>query len=236
MSLKNRFFALPFYRQLPVWVFLILLGGTFGPYITGRGVNHLYKEGRVLTYLSGALLVATSVTAWLVYRRRLEPGKGVVSGIATKAFIWALVACGFLFLAADELFEIHEAMDGAIHSLLNMETTRWTDRIDDLLIGLYGLIGVACLVAYRSEMQQFRAIWRWILVGFVLLVFSVLFDMLCNDKTFYQDMMADKALAKELRRWTAAFEDGCKTQAEAFFLAAFLHARALAQPSEAKPD
>jgi hypothetical protein len=232
----KRFFALPFYKQLPVWVFLILLGGTLGPFITGRGVNHLYKEGRVLTYLSGTLLLATSVTAWLLYRRRLDPGKSVFEGITTKPFIWALMACGFLFLTADELFEIHEAMDSAIHDLLNMSATPLTDRLDDLLIGLYGVIGLALLFAYRSEMKQFKAIWRWILVGFVLLVFSVLFDMLCNDKTFFQDMMADKALAKELRRWTAAFEDGCKIQAEAFFLAAFLYAKTLAGSSGPDED
>ena len=59
-----------------------------------------------------------------------------------------VMGAGFVFLAADDAFLIHENLDFKIHAALGIETTTWTDRIDDILIGVYGVVGLAVLFIF----------------------------------------------------------------------------------------
>lgn len=56
--------------------------------------------------------------------------------------VWAIIASGFLFLAADEVLRIHENLDQLIHYVFGLKETNLTDRIDDLIVGMYGLVGI----------------------------------------------------------------------------------------------
>lgn len=64
--------------------------------------------------------------------------------LSTDTLFWLALTAGFLFLAFDELFMVHESMDRYIHQLFALKETPWTDRLDDLLVGLY--VAVAALV------------------------------------------------------------------------------------------
>ena len=130
------------------------------------------------------------------------------------------MTAGFLFLAADDLFLIHEDMDRRIRFAFNLAETGLTDRIDDLLIGLYGVVGIGVLVAYREEWRPYRQARPLLSWGFVLLFLMVALDLLTNrDDILSLVFTAERAAV--LRIWLSHIEDSLKIFAEALFLVAF---------------
>jgi hypothetical protein len=71
-------------------------------------------ESGFLTHLSGAQLLAISVISFLIFRVRNRDVQKVFT-LKNPGILWALIAAGFFFLMADELFKIHESMDELIH-------------------------------------------------------------------------------------------------------------------------
>lgn len=105
------------------------------------GAHYLGEKGP-LTFLSFLQLAAIAVVAWMIFQAR-STGADKFSP-KQPAFLWAIVSCGFMLLAVDEMFQVHERIDYAVHDLLALDPTPVTDRLDDVIVGLYGLIGVAC--------------------------------------------------------------------------------------------
>jgi len=142
------------------------------------------------------------------------------SPLKSPAIIWKIIALGFLFLAVDELFLIHENIDFLIHRILNMEETGLTDRIDDLIVGLYGLVGLGVLYAFRSEFTPHREAIPYLVIGFVLLFLMVVFDTLTNRNDILP-LIFDPQLATTLANVIRPLEDSSKIFAESFFLLGF---------------
>lgn len=132
-------------------------------------------------------------------------------------FVWPLSTIGFVLLAIDEKFKGHENIDSAVHKLFGMRETALTDRIDDLIVGLYALAAAIVLFAYRSEVRRFAAGTRLFATGLVFLLAMVALDAYSNrgDGTFVlwgvvplQLMVAEETL---------------KLLSEGMFLAGFLN-------------
>ena len=98
--------------------------------------------------------------------------------------IWALIGLGFVAFALDEKFLIHEDLDHYIHRMFNLVETGWTDKIDDVLIGFWGLIGIVVLFLYRNELNIHRQVLPILMIGFVFLFISVVLDALTNGASF----------------------------------------------------
>ena len=49
---------------------------------------------------------------------------------------------------------IHESIDNGIHYVLKLRETAITDRLDDIIIGIYGLGGIGILYYYRDEIVK----------------------------------------------------------------------------------
>jgi len=176
-------------------------------------------EGGFLTKLSGAQLLAISIVAFGIFRIR-NCGVSKVFSLKNPGIVWALISAGFFFLMADEMFKIHESIDEMIHSVLGLKETGLTDRIDDVLILMYGLIGIGVIYIYRREFVVMKEGWRFLLVGFGLLLLTVALDMLTNRDDVLRAVF-DKDLAQELQTWLSFAEEGAKILAEGFFLVAF---------------
>jgi hypothetical protein len=178
-----------------------------------------FGEGRFTTIISCAQLLLIALFAALTFfaRRKLTPSRSIFSGPA----LWAFIAAGFVFLAADDAFEIHERFDIIIHQIFHLQETSLTDRIDDALVALYGIIGCAFLWFYRHEFLALRSILPPLIAGFACLALSVLCDTISNDITMLRWFYQDTPIPSQLNGWFSAGDGSFTLLGEAFFIAAF---------------
>ncbi len=201
---------------------LVLVAIAAGVGLAGDDVKAEFGEEGVLTWFSALLLLGTAWTAWLVFRRR---GGTLHTGIWRDArFLWALIAAAFVFLAADETLKIHETADHAIHRALDFEETRMSDRIDDAIVGVYGVLALIVLAAYRRELSVVRPLAPFLVVALFCFFGMVAGDLLTSTHEVWLPGRVRLSLV----------EDGLKVIAECLFLAGFHDAwRALAPGSMA---
>jgi hypothetical protein len=186
-------------------------------YLAGSPARHFGESG-FTTWVSGAQLLAISVVTWKIWR--LRGGRFVRDAWRAPHVVWLLIAAGFLFLTIDELVQIHEQLDRWIHAVLGITETAVTDRLDDVLILGYGLVGLGVLYQYRRELRLFRRDVVLIIVGFVLLSVMIAVDMLFGHPDIIA-LFAPAHAVRSLSGWAGAVEEGFKLFAEAAFLAAF---------------
>jgi hypothetical protein len=189
-----------------------------------------FRESSYTTWVSGAQLLAIGLLAWKIWRRR--GGWLFPDGWKEPSFLWFLIAIGFFFLSVDELVQVHESVDRSIHDLLGLTETAVTDRLDDVLVAGYGLIGLAVLFVYRHEFRLLRPDFVLIIAGFILMSLMVVLDIVSSDTEIFALFVSAEA-ARTLAGWAAAAEDAFKLLAEAAFLAAFYSAyrRVVGDPS-----
>jgi len=183
----------------------ILLALIWG-YIKGE-LSVKFEEHGFITTFSSLQLLACSVPCTLIYIKR-------------KQFIWLIIAIGFVFLALDEKFLIHENLDFWIHQVLNMTETTMTDRIDDFLILLYGLVGLSLLIWKRKEFLNDKNGLILLSFGFLLMVISVVFDTITNDNTMGLRHILNGS-TDMIYHVGIVSEESFKIISEAFLLAAF---------------
>jgi hypothetical protein len=186
---------------------LVAIGAAVG--VANGDVKEQFGEHGLITKLSVILIVACAGVAWSVFRRR----GGVLQRGAWREprFLWALVAAGFGFFALDERFKLHESLDHRVHDLLAIEETAVTDRIDDLVVGAYGLIGLAVLAAYRTELRLSRPLIPFLVLAFVLFFTTVAFDVMTNRGEVWLPWGFQLSV----------IEDAVKILSECLFLAGF---------------
>jgi hypothetical protein len=101
--------------------------------------TYYFGENRAGTYTNVALLVVCSAAAHATARRT-----SAAADPAARRF-WAFNAAAFAFLAADDLFSIHENLDKGVHWIFGMDPRhKVTTHLDDLILLAYGvaLLGV----------------------------------------------------------------------------------------------
>ena len=176
-------------------------------------------EGDPITWLSFAHLLAISGLAGGVFYCRTG-GSRDPTVWRQPAFVWLLIALGFLFLAVDEVAKIHESLDRFAHRLLQRPETALSDRLDDAILLGYGLSGVAVLYVYRFELVSYRAVLPLVVCGFVLFIFMGLLDALVNRPDVFLFMGISQEGSESLGKWLGGVEEGLKILAEAAFLGA----------------
>lgn len=178
-------------------------------------------------------LLAVAWLAWGVYRlRRCVPPRKRRS----PAVLWALIAGGFLYLALDEALRFHENLDVRIHRLLQLQPTPWTNRLDDLIVASYAIVGGASLLAGRGELAPFRAAWPYLAAGFALTFGMVALDILTHDETLLGAWFDDPRRRVLWHQWLSAVEELFKLLAEAFFVGALFVCRQIAAGPARTPD
>ena len=170
-----------------------------------------FGEGKFVTVYSFLQLLAIGVVAFLIKWK--APWK-------SPAVIWKLIGLGFVFMAVDEMFLIHENIDFLIHRVFEIEETGLTDRIDDLIVGLYGLAGLGAVIAFRNEFIPHRQALPLILIGFALMFLMVVSDTLTGRNDILPLIFNDQ-LANILYTGLRLVEDVFKIFAESFFLLGF---------------
>jgi hypothetical protein len=124
------------------------------------------------------------------------------------------MSCGFLFLALDDLIMIHEKTDKLIHQLLQIKETAISDKIDDIIIICYGIIGIYVLYYYRNEMKQYIYGISYFISGFILLFTMSGFDIITNSKEI-------AFVSAWYYPWLCVAEESLKIFSEGMFAAGF---------------
>ena len=198
---------------------LALVAIAVGVGVATGDVKRQFEEEGVLTWFSTALLLACSGSAWQVFRRR---GGAIHAGVWRESrFLWALIGVAFVFLAADELLKIHETADHAIHDALGLVESRLSDRIDDAIVGVYGLAALLVLWLYRAELRFARPLLPFLGVALICFFGMVAGDLLTSTREVW--------IAGTVR--LSLVEDALKVIAECLFLAGFRAAAAGNHPA-----
>lgn len=178
-----------------------------------------FKEFNLFTWISFIKLLIISYLSWNIYTERKPPGGSF--SFNNDHSIWFIVACGFIFLAFDELLSIHENVDKAIHKVLDMPETGLTDRIDDAIILIYATLGIAVLYSYKNELIKFAKSIPYLAVGFLFLFLRISIDFITNRDDVIPKIISDEILVSKLAIVLPVIEGGSKLLAETFFIFVF---------------
>ena len=210
-------------------VILLNLLAIFATIAIAAPFNKLYRQfedGGFITYFSVIQLFILSYIAGKTFniRRQAFQSAPWKSPIA----IWGIFSLGFSFLALDDLLMIHEFFDKIIHKLWQLQETGITDRIDDAIIALYGIVAIALLVSYRQELKQYRSALPAAVAAFGLLFAMVAVDTLTNRNEILE-MLFPASTVEGIQTWIFTVEDGLKLLAEGFYVAAAHHCLKIAR-------
>lgn len=140
----------------------------------------------------------------------------------SESLIWLLICIGFIFLALDEKFLIHENLDFFIHKVLNLKETQLSDRIDDIIILIYGLIGLGAMIKYRQQFLNNKPALITLIIGGAFLVASAVLDIVTNEGYFAHSITDNEAKVQALIHLGFIAEESTKILSETSFIAAFL--------------
>lgn len=174
-------------------------------------------EKSPITWLSFLHLLGTAgFTGAVFVARHRESQK--VSVTRAPYLIWLLIASGFVFLAIDETAKLHETLDEVLHKALRIQETNFTDRIDDLIVAGYGLVGIGLLSWYREELHPYTEALTLLYWGLALFLAMLLLDTGVNRPDIVSILVGDPEEGYRLSKWIEALEDSIKILAEALFL------------------
>ena len=205
-----RVFISVFVVEIVVICLCILVGKIHGD------VFRLFSEDGLATWVSFIqLLILSLLSSAILFLRCRTTGRIVVH------LFWALAAFGFVILALDEKLMWHERFDRFVHEFFAIEETAVTDRIDDVIIGIYGLIGILAIYLWRREVGQYVQVNLLLTLGFILLFTTVMLDILVNRYDIIPAFLGEGSLAQRLYRWGPVLEESIKLTAEGVFISAF---------------
>jgi len=200
-----------------------------------RPITMYFHEEAYITQLSALQLLIASGLAWAVFElqteeinfkslRKFNLTKINLKNLRSPSTLWLIIALGFMFLAIDEIWQLHEGvMQNSIVALFNLEKNFLTVRINDFIILLYGLLGMILIYFYLPVMRnnQNHRMLQHLTIGFVLLFMMIILDTLGNRNEIpFVGQILPTATNLTLRRSLKVIEETVQLFSEAFFIGA----------------
>ena len=130
--------------------------------------------------------------------------------MARPTWLWLLLAFGFLFLAIDEVARLYESFARSVHRILGLQETALSDRLDDVIVLGYGVLGVAVLCVYRAELADYRDVLPLVTYGVVLFLFMQGLDTVGNRADLFRTIGVPDEGVGILRSWLGGIEEALK--------------------------
>lgn len=197
-------------------VILIDLSVVFYALVTGNYSGELFKEDAFVTKFSYYQLLFLSFLSFYIFNIRKSQLQ--ISNWRSLPVVWLIIALGFLYLSFDEVNQYHEYLDINIHNLFHIKETGFTDRIDDLIVGIYLFLGIYLLSLYKEEVLLYKKAKNIFLVAFYLTVLMIIFDSLSNRNDILYFFVHDIDYSNYLQEKINIFEDILKIFAEGVLL------------------
>lgn len=205
-------------RLVSFWLLLVnSLAVTSAFLIYYHGGRDPFGERGFITFLSTFQLLTVALLADKICQAQKAKKNDPKSN---SVLFWRVISWGFIFLAADEYLSIHEITDLFIHDVFDFQETSLTDRIDDLIVGSYGLIGIGVLVAFRHQLKPFKRVFPFFKLGFFFLFLMVATDLITNGEEL-NNALSDYGGGRQIHIWLGQLEEAFKVYSEAFFILAF---------------
>ena len=206
------------FRAIVILANVVVIGCALSMGVSSGEPGVAFKEHALATHFSvlqlGMCAVASGLNLCFVLFYSTKKG-------LWECLFWVALVGGFAFAALDELFMYHERLDKTIHAMLSIKQTPWTDRFDDLIVGLYVGLG-AWLVLMSSKIDSFldqpKRLFVW---GFAVAFVMVGLDLITNGRDFMAWLFGQD-LGLVLRTWLSILEDCLKLVAVAIFLVGLL--------------
>ncbi len=179
-----------------------------------------FEETGIMSFFSGLQLLIMAGLSWRISLIRQEV-KMQSKSWKSPQNLWKIMAIGFIFLAADEVLEIHEGIDQLIHEVFRITETQLTDRIDDLIIVSYSMIGGYILYSFWHEFKRYQPAFFAFIVGFVLKAGMVMFDLYTNNEMVLSSWITNPQTHELVYDSLRTIEESLKILAEGAFIAAF---------------
>ena len=186
--------------------------------IVGEASKHFDEAGFVTCFSFCQLLIIAALSREVFVVRK---GEARARTWKTPFTIWSIMAIAFIFLSIDEIAMVHEYADVLIHNIFAIQEVGLTDRIDDILVGCYGLLGLMGFYIYREEMKKYREAFPLFVAGFILMFVMVGLDILTNKKDILRLFISNLSVLNSFHYWLSIIEDMFKIIAEGIFIGAF---------------
>ena len=191
-----------------------------GVFVVKAPMQYFGTEASVITWLSFFQLLTIAYFSWKTYKLRKEK----------SAILWGLIAIGFLFLSIDEVARLHENMDRFIHKrIFHMKETALSDRIDDLIIGVYALFGIGTMWFFRDELKKYYKVIPYFAISFIFIFSMVIVELITNRFDVLPYFISSHSLAKSLYKLGKIVEESLKLFAEGILVGAFYYCLQLAK-------
>ena len=175
---------------------------------------HFREEG-FLTYVSCLQLLIAAVISGKIFNFIKDNANYRSFG---KKIVWLVISLGFLFLALDDAFEIHEEIDFLLHDVLNIEQTNMTDLLDDLIVGAYILIFLIYAASQWKTIKLFKHSFVFFLAGCIFTAVMVILDIASHNSYVASFLTDDAKRVLVVKQWFGAWEDAAKIYAEGMFI------------------
>jgi hypothetical protein len=177
--------------------------------------NMFWGERNAITWFSSVqlLLVAGAAQANHAVARLLQRAGHVLRAV----WVWRVFAMGFVFLAIDEYFELHEALREQVLKPRHLARGLPWIRPGDIGIHLYLVVGLIFTFFLLRQLRGRRTALVLLAAGLVLTAATAIIDSLPREIE-----------ARISYFWTSVFEEGGEIWAQLLFMLAFLdvlHAR-----------
>ena len=189
-----------------------------------------HGEDNLLTWFSSVQLVTIGLVAWAVFLTTERAAESAGRTPTVRRWIWVIFALGFVFLALDERFELHEMLrDDAMRPAKLFVDIPWM-RAGDIGLFVYLLVGCAFGLVLLTELRRHMPS-LWLFLGAIAAAAVI---------------VVIDALPKETVRawpmpmfWNSVFEEMGEQLGQLLFLLSFLvflsaQIREIGRPSEAR--
>ena len=180
--------------------------------------------GWAFTLISGSQLLFIGLISWNIQIKRM---KEVGEEKRNSRYIWFIIGMGFVFLALDEAFELHEEIDFLIHNRFGIEETGLSDRIDDLVVMTYFIIGMVFLYLSRTELMRFTDAFEHARLAVVLVIVMMTMDVFANRKDVLSWFIHDEDWCYSVFKALNILEESAKLLAGGVILATGISCRTI---------
>lgn len=191
-------------------IFFVLLS-----YPIGWAEDWSFREGYPMTMLSVFFLFAIGHFC-LRIRDDLGPHN-------PSSALWKVLGYTFVFLAFDDWLRIHETADRLIHRIFGIHETEFTDHLDDLIVGLYGLVVAVILWRGRRALLDFIPAARYFIPAAAFSVLHFVLDLIISARSWIRQFVPDEVMLEHTIVLSEVVEECCKLYAEVFLLATVIY-------------